>query len=395
MAERHELIVTVGQADADIIGTDHRALQSAVDYAASLGGGIVRIGSGEYTMGDSLHLRSHVIIEGYDSVLIKPDAASSALVLDGDYGEEQITLENPEGFHVGGGVSVGDDSSGGFHHVVATILWQEGNTFGVSKPMNGDYMVANSARAATTYPVVSGYHVEGVSISGIEIRGNKEHNDYLTGCRGSGIFLYRSHGTTIRNCKVIAYAGDGISFQQSNDVTVEDCVCESNTHLGLHPGSGSGSPTIRRCRSEGNGRIGLFLCWRVKHGTFEDNDLLDNGDTGISIGHKDTDNVFTRNRVRGNGREGILFRNESEPMAGHRNRFVDNEILDNGSAQEGYGVRVLGHTHDLTFERNRIADTGSGLQSTAVYVGKNSTSPRLEGNELAGPIVQESEHVPA
>ena len=105
--------------------------------------------------------------------------------------------------------------------------------------------------------------------------------------------------------------------------------------------------------------------------------------------------MFTRNRVRGNGREGILFRNESEPMSGHRNRFVDNEILDNGSAEEGYGVRVLGHTHDLTFERNRISDTGSGLQATAIFVGKNSTSPRLDDNELTGPVVRESENVPA
>ncbi len=191
------------------------------------------------------------------------------------------------------------------------------------------------------------------------------------------------------------YAGDGISFQQSQDVTVEDCVCEGNTHLGLHPGSGSGSPTIRRCRSEGNGRIGLFLCWRVKHGVFEDNELLDNGETGISIGHKDTDNVFTRNRVRGNGREGILFRNESEPMAGHRNRFIDNEISDNGSAQEGCGVRVLGHTHDLTFERNKIADTGLGVQSTAVFIGKDATPLRLDSNDVTGPVVNEAEHVHA
>ena len=395
MAERHNLTISVGQANADVVGSDNRALQAALDYVASLGGGTVRIETGEYVMHDSLHLRSNVIVEGHDAILVKPDASSSALTLDGDYGEEQITLENPEGFPVSGGVSIGDDNSGGFHHVVATILWREGNTFGVNKPMNGDYLISKNARAATTYPLISGYHISGVSISGIEIRGNKEHNGYLTGCRGAGIFLYRGHGTTIRNCSVIGYAGDGISFQQSNHVTVEDCACESNTHLGLHPGSGSGSPTIRRSRSEGNGRIGLFLCWRVKHGVFEDNDLLDNGDTGISIGHKDTDNVFTRNRVRGNGREGILFRNESEPMSGHRNRFVDNEILDNGSAEEGYGVRVLGHTHDLTFARNRIADTGTGLQATAIFVGKNSTSPRLDDNELTGPVVRESENVPA
>ncbi|MBK36052.1 MAG: hypothetical protein CME26_11070 [Gemmatimonadetes bacterium] len=395
MTDRRPLLVTVGHADADIVGSNHRALQSAVDYVAGLGGGVVRVEAGRYEMRDSLHLRSNVVLESRGAVLAKADAASSPLVIDGDYGEEQITLADPTGFHVGDGVSVGDDASGGFHHVVATLLWQDGSTFGVSKPMNGDYLVSRNARAATTFPVISGYHVEGVSISGFEIQGNRGNNEYLTGCRGAGIFLYRSHGTRIRDCRVLDYAGDGISFQQSHGVTVEDCLSEGNTHLGLHPGSGSGSPEIRRCRSQKNGQTGLFLCWRVKHGVFEDNQLLDNGRTGISIGHKDTDNLFTRNTIRGNGREGILFRDESEPMAGHRNRFIGNDVVGNGSAEDGCGVRILGHTHDLVFEQNRITDDESGVQTIALYVGSHAETPRLDENEVAGAIVDETEQVDA
>ena len=41
------------------------------------------------------------------------------------------------------------------------------------------------------------------------------------------------------------YNGDGISFQQSNDVTVVDCISEDNTDLGFHPGSGSQRPVLR------------------------------------------------------------------------------------------------------------------------------------------------------
>ena len=37
--------ITVGRADADVIGTDNRALQAAVDYIAGLGGGTVEIGT--------------------------------------------------------------------------------------------------------------------------------------------------------------------------------------------------------------------------------------------------------------------------------------------------------------------------------------------------------------
>src|SRR5690349_17243946 len=40
--------IKVGHANADITGTDNRALQAAVDYVASLERGTVEIGPGEY-----------------------------------------------------------------------------------------------------------------------------------------------------------------------------------------------------------------------------------------------------------------------------------------------------------------------------------------------------------
>ena len=56
--------IKVGLEKADIVGSDNRALQAAVDYIAGLGGGIVEIGPGEYLMKDSLHMRSNVTIRG-------------------------------------------------------------------------------------------------------------------------------------------------------------------------------------------------------------------------------------------------------------------------------------------------------------------------------------------
>ena len=385
--------VTVGQSGADIVGGDNRALQAAVDYIAGLGGGTVEIGAGNYTMRDSLHLRNRVTVrgQGKESVLFKADAVESPLTLDGDYGEEQITVASPTGFAPGCGVSVTDDNSGGFHTVVCTLIRADGNTFGASKPMLGDYLVSRNARAATTFPVISGYDVEGAEIERLTIQGNRKNNPYLNGCKGAGIFLYRSHGTRISGCTVEDYNGDGISFQQSNDVSVEDCVCNRNTHLGLHPGSGSGSPTIRNCRSTGNGRIGLFLCWRVRNGRFENNALLHNGETGISIGHKDTDNTFINNRAIGNGNEGVLFRDESEPMAGHRNYFERNEILNNGTGTDGCGIRILGETRDLTFVNNRIGNAPTGQQHIGILIGAKADHIELRDNDLSGNLDREIE----
>src|SRR4051794_31832684 len=56
--------IKVGRSDADIVGSDNRALQAAVEYIAQLGGGTVEIGPGEYLMRDSLHLRPNVTVRG-------------------------------------------------------------------------------------------------------------------------------------------------------------------------------------------------------------------------------------------------------------------------------------------------------------------------------------------
>jgi parallel beta-helix repeat protein len=352
-------VVRVGPTQGDVIGADNCALQAAVDYVAALGGGVVEIGPGEYHMRDSLHLRANVTVRGTagKTVLRKERAAVSRLKLDGDYGEEQVTLENPPGFAVGDGVAVWDNNANGFHTTVARLTGASGNTFSISLPLNADCMVENGAQAATVFPIVSGYYVEGVKVQDLAVEGNAAENIPLNGCRGGGIFLYRCPGALLERCTVRNYNGDGISFQQCNDVTVSDCLSEANIGLGLHPGSGSQRPLVRHCVARNNGQDGLFLCWRVKQGLFEGNVLEGNHGFGISIGHKDTDNVLRNNQVRGNYQDGVFFRNETEGMAGHRNQLEANLIENNGIGQETAGIRVRGETGDLVFKNNTIRDT--------------------------------------
>jgi len=358
--------VTVGHKNGDLVGSDNRVLQAAVDYVAGLGGGTVEIGEGEYVMHDSLHLRPNVTVRGVPdkTILRKAAGAVSALALDGDFGEEQITVQDPNGFAPGCGVAIWDKNAGGFHTTVARITGQNGNTFSISKPLMADCMVDGGAKAATVFPVVSAYDTEGVRIENLIIEGNKEANVPLNGCRGAGIFLYRAFGTAISGCTVRNYNGDGISFQQSNDVTVIECVSEDNAVLGIHPGSGSQRPTVRNCVARRNGSDGLFLCWRVRHGLFEDNFLEENGQFGISIGHKDSDNLLRRNTVRHNKQNGVFFRNESLGMAPHRNRIEENTIENNGGAE----IRIRGEVNDLTFVKNTIRDTRQGGDSPEVGI---------------------------
>jgi len=379
--------ITVGKENAEIIGSDNRALQAAVDYISGFGGGTVKIGEGLYVMYDSLHLRANVTVKGEKgkTILRKADGVVCSLALDGDFGEQQYTVDDPTGFEVGFGVAIWDDRAGGFHTTVARITGQNGNTFSIDKPLMADCMVGNNAKAATVFPVISGYNIEGAKVEGLTIDGNKNSNVHLNGCRGAGIFLYRAFATVIEDCVVHDYNGDGISFQQSNDVTVAGCISENNNYLGIHPGSGSQRPRVRNCIAKNNGTDGLFLCWRVRHGLFTNNVLEGNGQFGISIGHKDSDNILSRNVVRSNHQDGVFFRNETLGMAAHRNRLEDNIIENNGVDKEAAGIRIHGYTNDLVFKNNIIRDTrntDSQKQTVGIRIEEHVGQITLEDNKI-------------
>jgi hypothetical protein len=375
--------VTVGLAEADIVGRDNRALQAAVDYVAALGGGTVAIGPGVYLMRDSLHLRSRVTLRGAgDKTVLKKDAAVvSPLAADGDFGEEAITVANPEGFEIGRGVYVGSRSMRGFHGVCATLLNAQGNYFTLSRPLMADCMVGDEAFAATAFPVISAYHTEGARIEDLAIDGNRGQNPLkIDGCRAAGIFCYQGDGTVIERCTVRGYNGDGISFQQSNDVRVADCTVEYCGGHGLHPGSGSQRPQIVACRAVGNDDDGLFFCWRVRGGLAKDNVLEGNHGHGLSIGHKDSDNMIRGNRIVKNGRGGVLWRDEAEPMAAHRVTFEQNLVRDN----EHFGVFIGGQTTGAVLRGNTI-DAGDGSrQRVGVRIGPQAGEVLLEDNAIRG-----------
>src|SRR5947207_12643417 len=94
--------IRVGIEEGDLRGSDHRALQAAVDYVAGLGGGTVHVGPGRYLMRNALTLRDHVRIIGVpgQTVLVAAEGAKSRLAADVDCNERQITLADPTGFHV-------------------------------------------------------------------------------------------------------------------------------------------------------------------------------------------------------------------------------------------------------------------------------------------------------
>jgi parallel beta-helix repeat protein len=368
----------VGQEQGDLRGQDHRVIQAAIDHVANLGGGTVHVGPGKYRLRCSITLRSGVRLVGTPgkTILVPVDGVKAPLTVDGDANQREVTLADPSGFQIGDRVLVADDTNASAFRVTSAVLTARSGkaTFRISEPLRDDYMVRRKARVEHSFPAVGGWGVRDAFVEGFLIEGNRGRTacSAMDGCRHGGIYLFECEKVTVRRCTVQGFNGDGISFQVSSGVVVEDCLCENNAGHGMHPGSGSQRPTLRRNRLLGNGGDGLFVCWRVQHGLFESTEIHGNRGVGISIGHKDTDNRFRTNCVTGNMGVGLFFRNESESMGAHRNLFEKNIFLDNGLAGAGKlpaaCVVIRGLHHDLTFRDNRIGFSNALATSPPAFL---------------------------
>ena len=259
----------------------------------------MELGPGLYTLFNSVLLKSNVRLVGAGSdktILRKCDGVASGFAVDADYGQTKVTVQDPTGFAAGMGVVVRDDRSGGWTDTLATITLVQGSTLHLDREFVMDYDGDAGGLASNAFPPVAAFGAEGVVIEGICVDGNKLANRAINGCIGGGYYLHRVRNSRIADCALHDFAGDGISFQITQDIVVERCEVHHITGLGFHPGTGSARPIIRDCRSHHNDQDGFFLCWRAQEGRFEGNEFCDNGRFGISIGHKDTDEPVREER---------------------------------------------------------------------------------------------------
>jgi len=376
--------ITVAQSGtADVVGSDSAALQKAANLLRP--GDTLVIGPGAYRMDASLAIPSNVVVRGTagKTILLKSRGFESALTEDGDFGESYLSVADSQNFPPGTGVEILDDTlKEGWDVSISKVVAVRGHILEIDPPTVRDYdLDQKHARIRNTYPILCAMNAENVAFEDLTVDGNKAQNSYLDGCRGGAIYLYNVRNVTVKNCVARNYNGDGISFQISENVHVLNSESFGQTGYGVHPGTGSANSVVEHCHLHNNGDIGLFLCWRVRHGQFRDNIIEDNGHYGISIGHKDTDNEFTNNTIARNGVAGVYFREETPVNSGNRNTFRDNRILDNGNAKAGYGFYIAARVNDTVITGNRIS------QRVAVYKAKGAGSVRLENNTIEGNTV--------
>jgi parallel beta helix pectate lyase-like protein len=382
-------VISVAQAaPADVIGRDSESLQKAANLLHP--GDVLSIGAGTYTMENSLFVPSGVTVRGVagKTILRKARGVESPLVEDADYGDTFLAVADPEKFHPGMGVAIVDDTLKAGWDISISSIASVQPPYVIVNPMTvRDYdRQKQHARMTNTYPILCAIDAANVVLEDLIVDGNRAENHYIDGCRGGAIYMYRVRNVTVRRCTARNYNGDGISFQISDGVHVIDSESYGHAGYGVHPGTGSVSSLVKDCRLRDNGDIGLFLCWRVRHGRFENNVIENNGHYGISIGHKDTDNEFVGNTVAHNGLTGVYFRKETAENSGSRNVFRNNKVLDNGNAREGYGFYIEPYATDLVIESNQIADTRAEkrTQRYGIYKAPGAGSIEASNNWMSG-----------
>lgn len=380
-----EKIITVGGTSADIQGFTNEAIQTAVNALPSEGG-TIKLNPGLFRIKAPVSLKSNtrLIGSGEETILKRIDGFHSKFIIDADFGELKVTVEDPSGFGKGMSIQVKNDPYNECWDVTTgNITDIIGKTLYIDTRLIRDYECKKNGIVTNAGSCVTALDGQNILISNLTIDGNKEKNDLLDGCNGGGIAILRSKDVTVDNVHVKDFNGEGITWQITENVTVRNCEISGCTNMGLHPGTGSPNSLIEANNSYNN-KVGLFICWRVHHSLVKGNQFHNNSDCGISTGHKDTDVTFENNQIFENGLSGVYFRDEDPDNSPHRNLFIRNTIENNGTLKGGYGFVFNGNALEVVLDNNVIRDNKTGSQKAAIFIAKNTPPITEKNNRMTG-----------
>ncbi len=293
---RHaDLIITVGGTDADIPGFTSEAIQIALDAVKSSGCGTVKLNPGTFKIIGPVRLSDNtsLIGSGSSTILQKCDGFKTSFIIDADWGMLKAVVKDIRGFKVGMGIQLYDDQHNqGWDVTTALITDIQDNVIFFDNRTVNDYLASLNGTITNSCSIIEAVDAENVKIADFVVEGNKSTNAYINGCRGGGIYIHKSKNCVVENVKINEFNGDSFSWQITENITIRGSEASNGNGLGFHPGTGSDHSVVENCISHNNKGDGIFLCWRVQNGIFRNNSVFANGDNGISIGHKDTDNIF-------------------------------------------------------------------------------------------------------
>lgn len=379
------LTLTVGQTQGDLQGKDDKVIQAGIDYLDRLGGGTLRILPGTYELKNAVYLRPRIVLSGSGetTILRKTAGAVTSLIRDSDWYEYGVQVQDPAGFAPGVGVMLRSSTGPGewqFDVLRATITAVEGNVLFLDRMTKENFWTEKAATAATIFPLLTAAEgVDDVEIENLVLDGNRDHNEHINGNFAGAVFIQSCDRWRFRNVTARDYNGDGFSFQVCDDVHFDSCQSLNNADLGFHPGSGSQRPVFRSCTAQGNSQ-GIFFCWGVSDGLAENCTLSGNRQFGVSIGHRDTDNVIKSCTIERNGEVGILFRQEGKEFRnGHRNQIEACTIRNNK-----IGIDIQGKTQDIEILNTKLDSVAGDKQKVGIRIGKEAQRITFDGNSFEG-----------
>ncbi len=389
MRNRQAFVLTVGQTEGDLRGTDDKVIQAGIEYLNRLGGGTLRILPGTYILQNAIYLRPNITLQGSGeaTILRKADGVVTSLARDSDWFEYGVQVKDARGFTPGSGIMLRSKTGPGdwqYEVVRATVTAIQRNVLFIDRITQKDFWTEKDATAATAFPVLTAENVDDVTVKDIVLDGNRDKNEHINGNFSGAVFIQQCNRWRFENVTAQNHNGDGYSFQVCDDIQFRNCRAMNNADLGFHPGSGSQRPVFRDCTAKGNS-LGLYFCWAVSDGIAENCTFSENQRFGVSIGHRDTDNLIKNCTMERNGEVGILFRNEgAEFRAGHRNRIENCTIRDTGKDKPGVGIDIQGKTQDITISNTKVVNTTGGNQKTGIRIGKDARRIVLQSNTLDG-----------
>jgi hypothetical protein len=373
--------ITVGGSAADITGFTNQAIQLAID-ALPHEGGTVKMETGEFKMMAPVRLSSNcrLIGSGPGTILKRIDGFHSPFIIDADYGELKIIVQDASGFKIGMCIQITNKPYSECWDVSTAVITDiKKDTIYFDNYLIRDYDSELDGVVTNAGSCVSVNNARNVYMSDFTIDGNKQKNDLLDGCVGGGIAIIKSKNVTVEKVHVKNFNGEGITWQITENVVVRNCEINGCSNMGLHPGSGSPNSLIEGNNSHDN-KVGLFICWRVHHSIVKNNLFHNNVENGISTGHKDINVLFENNRIFENGSNGVYIREEDQKNSPHCNTFLNNVIENNNL----YGFYISGNSLNLLLKDNIIKNSIKGKNKGAIFMAKNALPITQENNKISG-----------
>jgi hypothetical protein len=385
--------LTVGQTEGDFIGKDDKIIQSAIEYLNRLGGGTLKILPGVYNIENAIYLHSNINIKGSGEKTILKMAPSfiTPITRNIDSHEYGAAVQDPSGFKPGRGIMLRTTAKADWQIDVfkATVTKVEGNIVYFDKITDKDFHLPQQCSAATIYPILTAENANDVNIEDIVLDGNRDKNIHINGNFSGAVFLHYCNNWNFKNVTSQNYNGDGFSWQTCDDVHLENCKSLNNADLGFHPGTGSQRPILVNCTGNGCSQ-GMYFCWGVSDGYVNKCTFSGNIKYGISIGHRDTDNIIENCIIDNNKEVGILFRKDDNDdfFAGNRNLIKNCVIKDNGAGKEGVGIDITWKTKDITITNSKFVNSPDGKQKIGIQIGKEAGKVNTSGNTFEKVEVQ-------